>query len=262
MDKKKVLVTGASGLIGGIVLEKLGHKYEFSGLNRRPVAGIPCVQADIADYDGIRPAFDGIHTVVHLAGYTGSPEDPGVEDWEGNLQGHIVGTRNALEASKEAGVKRFVFISSGCAILGYERDLPFKHLVAGEYDKVAPKWPMADHTWLFRPDSIYGAAKIFGEAAGRYYSDAFGISVICLRIGAVLDVDRPVLRRQVPGYLSHRDIAQAIEKSIDAPDMFRYGIFDIVSNNRYAWRSIAHAQRFLDYQPQDSAEEAMEGHEF
>lgn len=261
VDKKKVLVTGASGLIGGIVLEKLGHKYDFSGLNRRPVEGIPCIQADIADYDAIRPAFDGVHTVVHLAGYTGSSEDPGVEDWEGNLQGHIVGTRNALEASKEAGVKRFVFISSGCAILGYERDFPYHHLVAGEYDKAPETWPMADHTWQFRPDSIYGAAKIFGEAAGRFYSDAYGMSVICLRIGAVLDTDRPQLRRQFPGYLSHRDIAQSIEKSIDAPETVRFGIFDILSNNRYAWRSIEHARKVLGYEPQDSAEAVMEGHE-
>jgi nucleoside-diphosphate-sugar epimerase len=261
VDKKKVLVTGASGLIGGIVLKKLGHKYSFSGLNRRSVPGILCVQADIADFAAIRPAFDGIDTVVHLAGYTGSAEDPGVEDWEGNLQGHIVGTRNALEASKEAGVKRFVFISSGCAILGYERDHPYDYLVAGEYEKAPPSWPMADDSWPFRPDSIYGAAKIFGEAAGRFYSDAYGVSVICLRIGAVLDVDRPVLRRPFPGYLSHRDIAQAIEKSIDAPESVRYGIFDILSNNRYAWRSVEHARKVLGYEPQDSAEAAMEGSE-
>lgn len=251
---KKVLVTGASGLIGGIVLEKLGHKYAFSGLNRRDVPGIPSVQADIADFDAIRPAFAGIDTVVHLAGYTGSAEDPAVEDWEGNLRGHIIGTRNALEASRLAGVRRFVYVSSGCAILGYEREYPYRHLVAGEYEKAPPTWPMADHTWPVRPDGIYGAAKIFGEAAGYFYSDAYGMSVLCLRIGAVLDTDQPKLRRQYPGYLSHRDIAQAIEKSIDAPETVRYGVFDIVSNNRWAWRSVQHAREVLGYEPQDSAD--------
>ena len=80
----EVLVTGASGLIGGIVLDRFRNDYEFSGLNRRPVPGIPCVQADIADFDAIRPAFEGIDTVVHLAGYTGSEDDPGVEDWDRN----------------------------------------------------------------------------------------------------------------------------------------------------------------------------------
>ena len=39
--KPKVLVTGASGLIGRLTIEQLGHKYDFSGLSRRAVAGIP-----------------------------------------------------------------------------------------------------------------------------------------------------------------------------------------------------------------------------
>ena len=254
MEKKQVLITGASGLIGRVVRERLGEKYLFSALNRRPVEGIPCVQADIAELAAIRPAFAGVETVVHLAGYTGSAEDPRVADWEGNLDGHIVGTRNVLEASREAGVRRLVFISSGCVILGYERDFPYCHLVAGEYDRVPETWPMADHTWPVRPDGIYGAAKAFGEAAGHYYSDAYGMSVLCLRIGAVLDTDRPKLRRQYPGYLSQRDVAQAIEKSIDAPEAVRFGIFDILSNNRWAWRSIAHAREVLGYDPQDSAD--------
>jgi hypothetical protein len=37
MSRPKVLITGASGLIAGLVLKHLGDKYEFSGLSRRPV---------------------------------------------------------------------------------------------------------------------------------------------------------------------------------------------------------------------------------
>ena len=37
--KKKVQTTGASKLIGGLVLKGPGDKYEFSALNRRPVEG-------------------------------------------------------------------------------------------------------------------------------------------------------------------------------------------------------------------------------
>jgi len=37
--KKKVLITGTSGLIGGLALKGPGDKYEFSALNRRPVEG-------------------------------------------------------------------------------------------------------------------------------------------------------------------------------------------------------------------------------
>jgi len=39
-DKPRVLITGASGLIGGLTWRNLGHKYEFSGLNRRAVPEI------------------------------------------------------------------------------------------------------------------------------------------------------------------------------------------------------------------------------
>ncbi|MCH6545401.1 MAG: SDR family oxidoreductase, partial [Deltaproteobacteria bacterium] len=44
-SKKKVLITGASGLIGGLVLRGLGDRYDLSAVNRRAIEGIPCVQA-------------------------------------------------------------------------------------------------------------------------------------------------------------------------------------------------------------------------
>ena len=34
-----------------------------------------------------------------------------------------------------------------------------------------------------RPDSLYGVSKAFGEALARYYSDTFGMSMMCVRIG-------------------------------------------------------------------------------
>ena len=68
MNKKKVLVTGASGRVGQVVLGRLGETYELSALNRSPVAGIPCTQADIADLDGIVPAFEGIDAVLAPGG--------------------------------------------------------------------------------------------------------------------------------------------------------------------------------------------------
>ena len=70
---KKILITGMSGLIGGILREHLDAVggYELTALNRRPVEGVPCLQADIADLEAIRPAFDGIDVVVHLAAHTG-----------------------------------------------------------------------------------------------------------------------------------------------------------------------------------------------
>ena len=69
---KKVLITGMSGLIGGLLKEHLLESggYELTALNRRSVEGITTVQADIADLDAIQPAFEGQEVVVHSRPFT------------------------------------------------------------------------------------------------------------------------------------------------------------------------------------------------
>ena len=37
----------------------------------------------------------------------------------------------------------------------------------------------------FRPDSLYGVWKAFGETLGRYYSDKYGLQVTSVRIGVL-----------------------------------------------------------------------------
>ena len=58
MANPKVLITGASGLIGGLVIERLSEKYDFSALNRSNIEGIPLSRADISNIDEILPAFE------------------------------------------------------------------------------------------------------------------------------------------------------------------------------------------------------------
>ena len=50
---------------------------------------------------------------------------------------------------------------------------------------------MFDASVEVRPDSLYGVSKVFGEALGRYYSERYGMRVICVRIGSVLQDDDP-----------------------------------------------------------------------
>ena len=80
-NRPKMLITGASGLIGGLTWWNLGHKYKFSGLNRMAVPEIPNTQADISDFDAILPAFKGIDMVVHMANYIRD-----VHSWDKPLQ--------------------------------------------------------------------------------------------------------------------------------------------------------------------------------
>ena len=246
----KVLITGMSGLIGGLLrghLEGMGG-YELRALNRRAVEGVECHRADIADLDAIRPAFEGVDVAVHLAAFLGSP------DWSGHLSGNVIGAYNVYEAARLAGVKRVVFASSGATVQGFEQTAPYDAIIAGRYDEVPKGFPKVTHESL-RPRGIYGAAKVWGEALGRVYSDDHGLSVLCVRIGRVSQANRPESAAEVSRYLSHRDVCQVLQRCIDAPDDLRYGVFLATSNNRWGYRDLEHARRVLGYEPQDSAED-------
>lgn len=243
-----VLVTGMSGLIGGIVRQRLEGKYELFALNRRLVPGIHTYQADIADFHAILPAFAGKEIVIHLAGHLG-------EDWEGNLHTSIIGTYNVYEAARRNGVQRIVYASSGAVIGGWEREEPYKAIMEMRYQDVPFPWPLVTHETPLRPRSLYGCAKAWGEILGRYYADAFGISVLCIRIGHVTREDRPTrLPADWANWCSQRDIAQMIERCVEAPLSLRFGIFYALSDNPWRYRDIEYARRWLGYAPQDSAE--------
>ena len=129
MPEKKVLVTGLSGLIGGLLLESSASEYSLSALNRSRVEGVPCLQADIRDVDAIQPAFEGQDVVVHLSAIARASVS-----WEEALETNLIGTYNVFEAARRAGVKQVIFASSGAAITNWERDEPYKSLVEGHYD--------------------------------------------------------------------------------------------------------------------------------
>ena len=251
---KKVLITGMSGLIGGILrshLETLGG-YELTALNRRPVDGVRTVQADIGDLDAIRPAFEGQDVVVHLAAHVAS------EPMEDVVRGNLAGTWNVYEAAREAGVQRVIFASSGDTIRGIDHDPPYSQIVAGDYESVSRwEWPKVTKE-LVRPRTFYGASKVWGEVLGRVYSADYGLSVLCVRIGSCPAENRPTNVREFSAWLSHRDVADILHRCIEAPADLLYDIFFAVSNNKWNYRDIEHARRVLGYVPQDSAEDYRE----
>lgn len=249
MAKKKVLVTGMNGRIGGAVLRDLGQKYEFTALNRRPMEGVRSVCADIKDLDSIRPHFDGQDVVVHLAAALGSQSTA-----KDLIDNNVLGTHNVFEAAKQGGVKRVVFASSGAVIRNYVLDSPWRELESGEYGKLPPSWPMITHESPIRPHGVYGCSKVWGEAVGRNYADSHGISVICIRFGWIPENDRPGGIRTYAVWCSHRDATQMVDKSISAPDSLRFDIFYAVSNNKYNYRDITHARDVIGFVPQDNSE--------
>lgn len=256
MAGKKVLVTGLSGTIGMAIKPFLENKYALSALNRRDVPGVPTLRADIADMDAIRPAFEGVDVVVHLSAAASALRNyTGVNaEWPEILKSNLIGCYNVFEAARLAGVKRIVFASSSATIRGYESEYPWKPIIEGRYDEAPASWPMVTHEYPMRPWRLYGCSKVWGEALGRYYSDAFGMSVICLRIGLVDAEDRPRNPREFSIWCSHRDMAQMVERCIAAPDTLKFDIFFVISDNKWGYRDISHAREVLGYAPQDSAE--------
>lgn len=257
--KRRVLVTGAEGVIGAAVREYLGDHYELRALTRRP-ADFPSHVGDIADFDAIRPAFDGIDAVVHLAA-SSSIESP----WENVLPNNLIGTYNVFEAARQAGVRTVVFASSNHAVGMFE--------VRGKPDLYELEDPRVyDHTIEIRPDSLYGVSKAYGEALGRFYMEQHGMRVICLRIGAVRADDnpyspdnigspRPLLEPLTPEqrrnrmramWMSRRDCVQLIQRSIEAEDVPWAIVYGISNNPRQFW-DLSHAREVLGFEPEDGA---------
>jgi nucleoside-diphosphate-sugar epimerase len=245
---RTVLVTGMSGLIGGAVLRHLGGTYALRALNRSAVPGVPCHRADIADLDAIQPAFAGVDAVVHLAA-NASMSAP----FEDTLRANVVGTYNVFESARRAGVGRVVYASSGAVVSGYERDMPYRALVTGCGHEVG-EWPMITHASPVRPAGLYGVSKVWGEALARHYVDAYGLSILCLRIGHVTKEDRPLSSRDDSVWCSQRDIVGMIDLCLRAPETLRFDVFFVVSDNRWGYRDLEHARDVLGFRPLDAAE--------
>jgi len=247
---KNVLITGMSGLIGGILrrhLEEEGE-YKLRALNRSVVEGVDSFQGDISDPDAIKPAFQGQDVVVHLAAYLGG------KDWEGQLNGNIIGTYNVFEAARLAGVTRVVYASSGNTIRGFEDVPPYDAIAAGRFESVPADFAMITHEQM-RPADIYGAAKVFGEALARHFSDEYGMSMIGVRIGGVRRDNHPQVIRERSIYLSHDDVASVLTSCIEAPDDLKCDVFLATSNNKWSYRDLTHARDLLGWSPKDSADD-------
>lgn len=246
----KILVTGMSGLIGGAVRERLEGRADLSALNRSDVAGVATTRADLADFESIRPAFDGVDTVVHLAAKAG--ENFPFEDL---LATNVAGTRHVYEAARQAGCRRVVFASSGATVSGWENEEPYRSLAGGDYDALPERWTMIDHTMPARPAGVYGSTKVWGETLGRYYAETAELSVLCVRLGYVNAADRPGRPRDYAIWCSQRDIVNMIERCIDAPAALRYDVLFANSANRYGYRDLSHSKAAVGFEPEDAAED-------
>lgn len=249
-ETKRVLITGIAGQIGTVVREALAPHYRVSGVDIRDVPGADVLVASMSDLEAVLPAFRGVDTVIDLANLPA-----GDTPWELVHRTNIANTYNALEAARRAGAKRVVFASSNRASEGYELDEPYRSICAGRYEGLRPGgFPPVTAAMPPRPSGPYGIGKVFGEAAGRYFSDYHGLSVICLRLGTVTRANRPSTVRHFATILTHRDLAQLFTRAVEAAESLRYGVYYGVSNNTWKFWDIEPARRDLGFEPVDNME--------
>ncbi len=235
--KKRVLVTGAAGNIGSVIMRELADDFDLTGLDVTAGSGIASV--DIAAYDLLLPHVAGVDTVVHL----GADPNPDAS-WDSVLHNNIIGTRNVYEAAAAGSARRVVFASSHQSTLGWEFDEPWVSVLHGA--PPPPDFRPLDALTEFRPSGDYGASKAWGEVQGRAYAEHRGLSVICLRIVWCMRDGLPP--SEFGGrWLSHGDAARAIRAAINARDGLRFGVYYIVSDNANMIFDREAARRDLGY---------------
>jgi NAD+ dependent glucose-6-phosphate dehydrogenase len=240
----RVLLTGAAGRVGRAILDHIGDEYDWRLLDRDPPGGdlaeFDYVTVDITDEEALREAMDDVQAVIHLAGDP-RPEAP----WDSVLENNIDGTHAVFEAAVDAGVEKVAFASSNHAVGAYEDNRkPDIYRRTSEY--------RLDGTELPRPTNLYGVSKAAGETIGRYYHDACGISVVCVRIGNLTANQPPVdYERGQAMWLSYRDCAHLFDRCLKAT--YDYEIVYGISDNDRKYYSIDRAREVLGYDPQDNS---------
>jgi nucleoside-diphosphate-sugar epimerase/predicted dehydrogenase len=111
--RPRILVTGASGFLGGRLVEVLSARgTPVRGATRlvaraRQLPGVEWVQCDLAREDGWRSALCDVETVFHCAALCGAPGS--LREYE---EANVQGTLRLLGLAADAGVKNFIYVSS------------------------------------------------------------------------------------------------------------------------------------------------------
>lgn len=157
------LVTGASGFIGGNLLQHLQQQgRSVLGMTRGGAVGAGWRRGNLDDPVTLSMASQGISTVIHCAGYAhafGALQQADADfHWRINCQG----TQRLVQAAASAGVRRFVFLSSVKAM--------------GE-----PGAECVSEDWQGAFLTPYGQAKQAAEAAVLESGKSSGMEVVILR---------------------------------------------------------------------------------
>ena len=215
---RRVLVTGAGGLIGRSVVDLLlGHQVAVTALVWEDPGDLPAdrvLVGDAGDADLVRQALHEVDAVAHLAALPSPHHAAPIDLFVGNTRA----TFAVLEEAGQAGVRR-AMIASSYSILG----LPW---AAGT---LHPAYYPIDEQLPLQIEDPYGLSKQVDEATAAVMSRRHGTSIVALRFPFVGGEDRIAKRLAStttdPGssaadswsYLHVRDAAVATWRALTAP---------------------------------------------
>ena len=166
----KSIVTGGSGFIGSHIVDKLielGHEVividnESSTVHNHFYYNDKASyhKIDIADYCGVRPLFEGVDFVFHLAAE--SRIQPAIENPLLCFQTNAYGTGVILQCAREAKVKKVMYSSTSSAY-GLKNEPPLVETMPDD---------------CLNP---YSVAKVAGEKMCKMYTDLFGLPTVIFR---------------------------------------------------------------------------------
>ncbi|HWC64465.1 MAG TPA: complex I NDUFA9 subunit family protein [Thermoanaerobaculia bacterium] len=160
----KIAVTGATGFVGGYVVDallKAGHEPRV--LVRNPDAArsrfnrpVPAVAGDLGDAGALERAFSGCDAVVHLVGIINEKEGLSFDAV------HRQGTENVVAAMKKTGVRRLLHMSA----MGASADSPSEYGRSKAAGEEAVRRSGLDAT-IFRPSIVFGPGDGFATLLAR-----------------------------------------------------------------------------------------------
>ena len=236
-----ILVTGATGHIGNVLIQKLLERGEkvralvWKGDETISLQGLPVeqVEGDVLEPSSLEPAMKGVKTIFHLAGVISILPGKHSHVWDVNVKG----THNMLEAAKRWNIRRFIYTSSIHALrrapmgsemdenLGYDVDNPY-----GEYDRSkaaasleVQKASEADIDAVIAcPTGVIGPYDFRGSEMGEVIRGAAGM--------------KPVL--YVEGAYDFVDVRDVAEGLIAAAEKGRRGESYILGGHRVTVRDL------------------------
>lgn len=173
------LVTGGAGFIGSNLCEailKMGHKVRcLDDLSTGKQANVDLfidnpnytfIKGDIKDFDTCLKATEGVDYVLNQAAWGSVPRS--IEMPLFYCANNIQGTLNMMEASRQNGVKRFVYASSS-SVYGDEPNLPKTEGREGNLLSPYALTKRCDEEWAKQYTMHYGL-----ETVGLRYFNVFG----------------------------------------------------------------------------------------